>query len=272
MNRYALGLIMAGLAIGAAVPAEEAPTPLVRAHAHNDYQHERPLLDALDHGFCSVEADIHLVDGALLVAHDLDQCRPDRTLEALYLDPLRGRVAKNGGRVYPDGPGFTLLIDIKSGTEDTYAALHDVLEGYADILTEFRKKKTIERAVIALVSGNRPVRTMAAQSPRYAALDGRPPDLRRDPPVSLVPLVSSAWGSVFSESEDGRLSDGDRAKLEQMIQQAHDQGRRIRFWGVPGGMGLWPLLYDLGVDLINADDLGIAQTFLLDKMKEETGK
>ncbi len=47
-----------------------ANEPLPQAHAHNDYEHERPLLDALSHGFCSVEADIYLVDGALLVAHD----------------------------------------------------------------------------------------------------------------------------------------------------------------------------------------------------------
>lgn len=25
--------------------------PLERAHAHNDYEHPRPLADALDHGF-----------------------------------------------------------------------------------------------------------------------------------------------------------------------------------------------------------------------------
>src|SRR5436190_1820266 len=36
---------------------------LPNAHAHNDYLHTRPLLDALDQGFCSVEADIHLVNG-----------------------------------------------------------------------------------------------------------------------------------------------------------------------------------------------------------------
>jgi hypothetical protein len=45
-----------------------APVPLTRAHAHNDYLHARPLFDALDHGFCSVEADVWLVDGKLLVA------------------------------------------------------------------------------------------------------------------------------------------------------------------------------------------------------------
>ena len=33
--------------------------PLMRAHAHNDFQHTRPLLDALDCGFSSVEADVY---------------------------------------------------------------------------------------------------------------------------------------------------------------------------------------------------------------------
>jgi hypothetical protein len=80
------------------------PVPLIHAHAHNDYEHPRPLFDALDHGFCSVEADVHLVDGRLLVAHDRSKVKPERTLEALYLDPLRERVKKNNGHVYPAGP------------------------------------------------------------------------------------------------------------------------------------------------------------------------
>ena len=43
--------------------------PLRHAHAHNDYEHKRPLFDALDRGFCSIEADIYLVGGELLVGH-----------------------------------------------------------------------------------------------------------------------------------------------------------------------------------------------------------
>ncbi len=66
--------------------------PLVHGHAHNDYQHARPLVEALECGFCSIEADIHLVDGKLLVAHDKEDVRANRTLESLYLDPLRQRV------------------------------------------------------------------------------------------------------------------------------------------------------------------------------------
>ena len=105
--------------------------PLLRAHAHNDYRHPRPLHDALHWGFTSVEADIYLVDGQLLVAHDLADVLPDRTLAALYLTPLRERIHENGGRVYRGGPQFWLLIDIKSDAEMTYAALHEELEQYA---------------------------------------------------------------------------------------------------------------------------------------------
>ena len=75
----------AGRRPGTAAPARY---PLRHAHAHNDYEHPRPLLDALDHGFTSVEADVFLVDGQLLVAHDPADLDPARTLESLYLDPL----------------------------------------------------------------------------------------------------------------------------------------------------------------------------------------
>src|SRR6266550_2676687 len=86
-----LAVVATVLAVSAAEP--KPPTPLAHAHAHNDYEHARPLMDALDRGFCSVEADVWLVNGQLLVAHDLKDARPDRTLQALYLDPLRARVA-----------------------------------------------------------------------------------------------------------------------------------------------------------------------------------
>src|SRR5204862_3959746 len=70
-------------------PETNSPPPLIRAHAHNDYEHSRPLLDALDRGFCSIEADVWLVDGRLLVAHDRNAVKAERTLQTLYLDPLR---------------------------------------------------------------------------------------------------------------------------------------------------------------------------------------
>jgi hypothetical protein len=74
---------------------------LERAHAHNDYEHERPLFDALDRGFKSVEADVWLVDGELLVAHDREDVKPGRTLESLYLDRWKRRSSRTAAPSTP---------------------------------------------------------------------------------------------------------------------------------------------------------------------------
>jgi glycerophosphoryl diester phosphodiesterase len=242
--------------------AVDAPKPLVRAHAHNDYIHQRPLLDALDQGFCSVEADIHLVDGQLLVAHDLDKTRPDRTLQSLYLDPLRERIKANGGRVYRDGPPCTLLIDIKTDSKTTYPALHQVLEKYADILTVFKDGIPTPAAITVIVDNARDL--IAAQSVRYATIDGSYNDLDSDASANLIPWISMEWKGVFKWNGQGPMPEDERAKLREMVKKAHDKGRKIRFWGLPlRPTAIWPELYDAGVDLLNADDLKGMKEFLL---------
>lgn len=253
---------------GARVAETEAgsarePVPLVRAHAHNDYEHARPLLDALDCGFCSFEADIHLVDGELLVAHDRIRVRPDRTLTALYLEPLRRRILGNGGRVYRGGPVCTLLIDIKSEGEPTYEVLHKQLARFSDVLSVFTDGRIVTNALIVLVSGNCPRETMAAQPLRYAACDGRKPDLDSDVPVGLVPLVSERWGSLFKWRGTGPMPESEHELLRALVDKAHARGRRIRFWGTPDTPEFWRVIYDAGVDLLNADKLTVLRDFLL---------
>src|SRR5688572_21320374 len=180
------------------LPERKAPQPLRHAHAHNDYEHKRPLFDALECGFCSVEADVWLVDGKLLVAHDRNRVKPERTLESLYLEPLRERVRRHGGRVYPTGAEFILLVDVKSDAGETYAALRDVLKEYADMLTGFRSGSTATNAVTVIISGNRDRSAMANEAVRYAALDGRLEDLDSSASTHFIPLVSESWTRIFN--------------------------------------------------------------------------
>ena len=63
MNKLILTLLIAAWPSATLLNADEPPKPLGQAHAHNDYYHKRPLLDALSHGFCSVEADVFLKNG-----------------------------------------------------------------------------------------------------------------------------------------------------------------------------------------------------------------
>ena len=241
----------------------EAPKPLVRAHAHNDYLHQRPLLDALEQGFCSVEADIHLVDGQLLVAHDLNKTQPDRTLQSLYLDPLRERIKAHGGRVYRDGPPCTLLIDIKTDGKTTCPVLHQVLEKYSDILTVFKDGVPTPGPITVIVDGARDL--IAAQPVRYATIDGGRVDLDSDAPAGLIPWISMEWKSAFKWMGQGPMPEDERARLREMVKKAHDKGRKIRFWGLPLRTAVWPELYDAGVDLLNADNLQGMKEFLLER-------
>lgn len=258
MPRAVLMLALAACWACAAGAAE----PLVNAHAHNDYEHNRPLLDALAHGFCSVEADIHLVDGALLVAHDLEDVAPGRTLEALYLAPLRERVTKNGGSVYGDGTPLQLLVDVKSEAEAAYAALRPVLARYRELLTAYEDGKVRDGAVTVVLSGNRPIETVAAEPQRLVFIDGRLPDLGRDVPAHLMPLVSARWGSEFRWSRRGGLTGEDRERLASLVRTCHAEGKRLRFWATPEDAALWRVLRDAGVDYINTDRLAALQRFL----------
>lgn len=253
---------MFGLACLGLVQAAE-PTPLIRAHSHNDYEHARPLLDALEHGFCGIEADIWLVDGQVLVAHDRQAVKTTRTLERLYLGPLRARIQKNQGRVYPGGPPCMLLIDVKSEAEATYAVLREVLKNYADILTIFTPTNTTTNALTVVLSGNRATGTLAREPLRYAAIDGRLPDLEANASPHLIPLVSDNWRNHFQWRGNGPLSPAEQLKLKSFVARAHAQSRRIRFWSAPDAPAAWAELQAAGVDLINTDHLAELRDFLL---------
>ncbi|MCX6952901.1 MAG: phosphatidylinositol-specific phospholipase C/glycerophosphodiester phosphodiesterase family protein [Verrucomicrobia bacterium] len=258
-----LRLVSVGLLFPLAVALGAEPAPLVRAHAHNDYEHTRPLLDALDCGFGSIEADIHLVDGKLLVAHDRKAVKPERTLEALYLDPLRERVKRNGGRVYRGGPTITLLIDVKTEAAATYAALDAVLKNYASMLTVFRQGVAETGAVTVIVSGARAPAVMAAQDLRYAAMDGRIEDLTGKTTSGLVPWMSDNWQKVFQAKWTEGVPEAALPRLRDIVQQAHAQGRKVRFWNTPDTPAAWRFLFEAGVDIINTDHLAELQAFLL---------
>jgi len=255
-----------GTLLPAARPTESVS--LLRAHAHNDYLHIRPLYDALDHGFTSVEADIYLVNGELLVAHEEVDLRPGRTLQSLYLKPLRERISQNGGRVYRERPQFSLLIDIKSEAEATYAILSRELKAYADILTTFGAHAR-PGPVMAIISGNRPRETMENEDARYAAYDGRLEDLGSGVSTDFIPLISGRWGASFTWNGVGPMPEEEQLLLKHIVDAAHAEGRRLRFWGTPDRPGtareaLWRAVAEAGVDLINTDDLAGLQRFLLE--------
>ncbi|MDX2529180.1 phosphatidylinositol-specific phospholipase C/glycerophosphodiester phosphodiesterase family protein [Streptomyces europaeiscabiei] len=278
-RRRALTTLGAALAGAVALPATSAsagerqhrPRPLWRAHAHNDYDHPRPLLDALDHRFGSVEADVFLVGDQLLVAHDPAGLDPTRTLESLYLDPLAARVRAHHGSVYRGyRRPLRLLIDIKTEGASTYLALDRHLRRHRHLFTTFAHGRVYPGAVTAVISGDRAARVpMEAQTVRRAFYDGRLTDLAsaKPAPASFIPLISDNWTLNFTWQGVGPFPRAERAKLRTIVSTAHRRGQTVRFWATPDLAGpardaLWAELIAADVDHLNTDDLAGLEAFL----------
>ncbi|MFJ9319693.1 phosphatidylinositol-specific phospholipase C/glycerophosphodiester phosphodiesterase family protein [Streptomyces globisporus] len=277
-RRRAFTVALATAAAGVAVPTATAvaaparprgPRPLRHAHAHNDYLHPRPLHDALAHGFTSVEADIFLVDGELLVAHEPAALDPTRTLASLYLDPLAALVRAGHGSVHPHHrTPLQLLIDIKADGVAAYHELDRQLRRHQRMLTRYQHGRVVPGAVTAVISGDRAARgPMEAQRTRLAFYDGRLDDLGTPAPASFAPLVSANWTQNFSWLGTGPFPRAERDRLRTLVTTAHREGRRIRFWATPDVAGpereaVWSELLAAGVDHLNTDDLAGLEKFL----------
>lgn len=271
-----LGVVLTGCWLEQAI-AQTVPTPknesVPSTHAHNDYEHEYPLFDALHNGFISVEADIWLYpdDNELRVAHD-PVVNPGTlpTLNQLYLTPLQNLAQQvNNGGIYADGTPIILLIDIKSEGLSTYSFLNDTLAEYAALSpglfttyykNEFGGYDVTPGAVNVIISGNRPRDYMLSQELRYAAYDGRKSDLGTGVDANFIPLISDNWNNFFSGElawdGTGTIPNDTKAAIENLVAQVHQEGKILRFWNLPQDTpNVWGPLYDANVDLINTDNL-----------------
>jgi hypothetical protein len=240
---------------------------ILPAHSHNDYEHERPLFDALENNFKSIEADVFSIGDSLYVAHDFDKIKPGRTLCQLYLEPLKNEIEKNNGSVYGNGEEVILFIDIKDDGLKTYQNLHRILTEYKSHLTSFANKKKKQGSIMVVVSGNRPFEFMQSQTIRYAGFDGRIENLDSGILPNLMPVVSDNWAKYFSWDGTGKISEEEKHQLKNYADKAKNQGYLLRFWNTPNHTqeqrkAVWSELKNAEVGLIGVDELKELHEFL----------
>lgn len=247
---------------------------LPNAFAHNDYQHKRPLHDALENGFTYVEADVYLRHGRLVVAH-----RPPvplfgrrRTLENLYLKPLFDSLAGNDN---PDllkvNYPITLVIDIKSKAGRTYRALQALLEKYKPMLSSCENGRFIMREVTIVLTGKKPYKNLCCSEDHQVFIDEDFRKVSKDSASNnLYPLASCKYSHFLKWKGKGEIPDIERMKLCSYVSRAHELGRKVRLWGSPENSAVWKELLSCGVDLINTDKLSELKNFLLTQEMPET--
>lgn len=240
-----------------------AQAPCLRqAHAHNDYLHPRPLFDALEQGFTSVEADVFSVGDRLLVAHTSLELPFAKTFQELYLDPLEKLSKERGGKIMSDGRPLWLLVDIKNNPEKTWSLVAREITNRPSLFCRWVNGKRVNGPVSVVVSGSSPRKSILEAEPRLAGVDGRLPDLGKGLDAEAVPWISDAWNSQFKWRGKGPVPETDLEKMRLLVKQTRAEGKQLRFWGGPDTETAWAAQRQAGVDRIGTDRLKDCAAFL----------
>ncbi|MFT4567214.1 MAG: glycerophosphoryl diester phosphodiesterase [Saprospiraceae bacterium] len=222
-------------------------TPFVHnGHAHNDYEHERPLYDALQYGFKSIEVDVHAWNDKLIVAHDSTDFSRLPDIMSLYINPLDSLLTHK--LIDEKNLPIVLMVDLKTNKE---IAL-DIL----DRLTKSRKELFYSRdkdagPIQILISGEPSLVVLEQLDNPCLFIDGR---FNREYPKKLRSQVTRISGKFFSLF--GHVNGEERNNLiNDYLSQAHSNNQKVRFWGTRDHPDTWNELRALNVDWIGTDDL-----------------
>ncbi|HEX3387271.1 MAG TPA: phosphatidylinositol-specific phospholipase C/glycerophosphodiester phosphodiesterase family protein [Mucilaginibacter sp.] len=259
-----LRLLIFFLVAAAQIHCKAQTAPLQNAFAHNDYLHKHPLFDALNNGFMNIEADIFLKKNKLVIAHFFPYFKSKRTLESLYFKPLYQQVAEHNGKVFANtNKTVILMIDIKTGAENTYKVLIPLLEKYRSMLTGVENGRMVYRAVTVVLSGNKPYNLVENDPYRLAFIDEDLRKVSRDSSATnLFPMASCKYSNLLSWEGNGPIPEDERQRLSTFVTIAHRGGSKVRLWASPENKAVWDELLKCGVDLINTDHLSDLKNYL----------
>lgn len=219
-------------------------------HSHNDYNQKFPFYEAYYAGLGSVEADVFLKNGKLLVAHNEADTDPSRDLVTLYLEPIAKAFKKNGGHAYADTTQhLQLLIDIKAGHQAVLAELVAELKPYLEVFDATRNKN----AVKVLISGDVPPAANFRDYPNYIFFDGRPSRTYTPDQLERIGMISDDLASYSKWNGKGTPTPADKEKLTALVKQAHQANKPFRFWGTKDNINSWKELELMGADWIGTD-------------------
>jgi hypothetical protein len=239
-------------------------TGALPAYAHNDYENDRPLLDAVSLGFRGVEVDLFLHGGKLVAAHDRGQAGRGLGFEEVYLRPLEAAVERCG-RLLPGAAPFLLNVELKERFGAAFDSLLAVLARHPRlfIAAEAQHVRPVE---VVLVGSHPAAELLAGVLPEYVRIQSKVTDRIAVPepdPAGLVRLVSLDYGKTIGWSGRGpapAVADEWLAALRRA--RSGGAGRIARVYNVPSDSVVYRMVLDAGADLIGVEDLESGQRLL----------
>ena len=219
-------------------------------HSHNDQLQTNPLTDALALDYGSVEIDVHLVAGAVLVGHTLGDTAPGVTLSSVYLAPIAALPTNE----HP----AQLKIDLKTNPSD------DLFTAVVAAIASFPAFD--DGHVRMVITGHPPAAPTA--HPAHVRFDRqRSAAALADPECVLINVFFTSFSSW-----DGTAPVPAEVKelFTTWANEAHAAGKELLVSFAPATAASWQVQYDAGCDWISpggnhppgADDIaGLAAWF-----------
>lgn len=244
--------------LAALLPLTLAAQRPVILHSHNDYVRTAPFWEAYSQHCGSIEADVFWHEDQLLVGHNVEDLTPERSFDAMYVQPIVQVVRANGGKAWRNSPDrLILMVELKSDTEPELSEVIDLLGKYPDVFCG--------DAVQLVITGNTPAPANFDSYPHWVYFDG---DIRENyTPAQLarVGMVSNSF-RMFAKKWNGkgRMLDPELDAVNAAIAKVHAWDKPIRFWEAPEGTTAYFTFWKLGVDIINTDKPAVASLFFDD--------
>lgn len=236
---------------------QQQDTHAYAAHSHNDYWQPQPFFTAYYAGMQSIEADVFLQDGELMVAHDKHEITKERTLRNLYLDPVAKLYQQNGGHAFRDSSKkLQLLIDVKENYRALLPILIKQLESYGPIFNPVQNPNAIK----IIISGSRPRPEGFKEYPSWLLFDGEVDWTYDDSSLAQTALISAGI-SDYTDWNGKGLPDNVEG-MQRAIAKADSLGLPFRFYGTHDGPNSWLFLINQGVYWINTDQPKALEIFL----------
>lgn len=232
----------------------------------------------------------------IYVGHDLNYLNQSWTLSNLYLDPLfsllenanpRYNNPKVSGDLEPHGVWYGaaastlyLFLDTKLDANTTYTLVKPLLRKFIDndYLTYYNESASewVMGPLTIVLTGNLPEEMVKAEETRYVSLDGKLDFFNQTSTTESLQdiarysvIASASFAKLFGGSENMKHNDfneTEKSILNTTINKAHEFGLKTRIWEHTN----WPIylrdsqnedLVAMGTDLLNIDDLNIADKF-----------
>jgi alkaline phosphatase len=230
------------------VKAQPGQYTTANAHSHNDYEQAHPFWEAYHAGFGSIEADIFLVNGVLLVGHNTSELTATRSLTDLYLKPLLSCLNKEGGHPYTDtSRHLQMLIDVKTNAVKTLNALVSLLKQYPELIHS--------SSVKWVISGNQPAPGHFADYPSFIWFDGKLNRTYSSKAMTRIAMFSDDLERYTKWKGEGPIPEKELKPIQHLIFKTHQLHKTIRFWDSPDSPEAWQTFVKLGVDYINTDHI-----------------